>query len=328
MSEGHKNLIAALDKLNKTYGKNTVNPMKEMDDINVERMTTGFIPLDIKLKGGYPKGRIIEVYGPESSGKTTLLLHAIAEAQQRGEICAFIDMEHAFDPAYAEKVGVDVDALIFSQPDNGEQALEIIDALVRTGDVSIVILDSVAAMKPKSEIEGDYGDANVGKHARLMSQAMGKLKGIVSKSNTTLFFINQLREKIGVMFGSPETTTGGNSLKFFASVRIDIRRGIIEKDGDVPVGALTKVKMVKSKTSRPFAECQLRMVFGEGFSKIGSLLEQAVDDEVIKKSGSWYSYGDTKLGQGKDAAIEILKDNPELVDEITLKIKQINQILS
>jgi recombination protein RecA len=273
--------------------------------------------------GGYPKGRIIEIFGPESSGKTTLTLHAIAEAQKAGGIAAFVDAEHAFDRFYAEKLGVDIDNLIISQPDNGEQALEIAESLIRSGAVDIVVIDSVAALTPKSEIEGDMGDSKMGLHARLMSQALRKLTATISKTNCTVFFINQLREKIGVMFGNPETTTGGNALKFYASIRIDIRRSSQIKDGENVLGNRTKVKIVKNKVAPPFKTAEFDIMYGEGVSKTGEILDLAVEFEVIKKSGSWFSYGDTKLGQGRDAVKNLIKDNPELADELEVKIKQL-----
>jgi recombination protein RecA len=270
---------------------------------------------------GYPRGRVIEIFGPESSGKTTLTLHAIAEAQKMGGIAAFIDAEHAFDRFYAQKLGVDIDNLIISQPDNGEQALEIAENLIRSGAIDIVVIDSVAALTPKSEIEGEMGDSKMGLHARLMSQALRKLTGTISKTNCTVFFINQLREKIGVMFGNPETTTGGNALKFYASVRIDIRRSTQIKDGENVLGNRTKVKIVKNKVAPPFKTAEFDIMYGEGVSKTGEILDLAVEFEIIKKAGSWFSYGDTKLGQGRDAVKGLIKDNPELADELELKIK-------
>ena len=271
--------------------------------------------------GGYPRGRIIEIYGPESSGKTTLTLHAIAEAQKAGGIAAFIDAEHAFDRNYAEKLGVDIENLIISQPDNGEQALEIAENLIRSGAIDIVVIDSVAALTPKSEIEGEMGDSKMGLHARLMSQALRKLTGTISKTHCTVFFINQLREKIGVMFGNPETTTGGNALKFYASVRLDIRRSTQIKDGDNVLGNRTKVKVVKNKVAPPFKVAEFDIMYGEGISKTGEILDLAVEFEIIKKAGSWFSYGETKLGQGRDAVKSLIKDNPELADELEEKIK-------
>jgi recombination protein RecA len=278
--------------------------------------------LDLALGvNGYPKGRIIEIYGPESSGKTTLTLHAIAEAQKAGGIAAFIDAEHAFDRNYAEKLGVDIENLIISQPDNGEQALEIAENLIRSGAIDIVVIDSVAALTPKSEIEGEMGDSKMGLHARLMSQALRKLTGTISKTHCTVFFINQLREKIGVMFGNPETTTGGNALKFYASIRLDIRRSSQIKESDNVIGNRTKVKVVKNKVAPPFKTAEFDIMYGEGVSKTGEILDLAVEFEIIKKAGSWFSYGDTKLGQGRDAVKVLIKDNPELADELEQKIK-------
>jgi recombination protein RecA len=288
----------------------------------VEVIPSGSLGLDLALGvNGYPKGRVIEIYGPESSGKTTLTLHAIAEAQKAGGIAAFIDAEHAFDRNYAEKLGVDIENLIISQPDNGEQALEIAENLIRSGAIDIVVIDSVAALTPKSEIEGEMGDSKMGLHARLMSQALRKLTGTISKTNCTVFFINLLREKIGVMFGNPETTTGGNALKFYASVRLDIRRSSQIKDGENVIGNRTKVKVVKNKVAPPFKTAEFDIMYGEGVSKTGEILDLAVEFEIIKKAGSWFSYGDTKLGQGRDAVKVLIKDNPELADELEQKIK-------
>jgi recombination protein RecA len=290
--------------------------------VEVETISSGSLGIDLALGvGGYPRGRVIEIYGPESSGKTTLTLHAIAEAQKVGGIAAFIDAEHAFDRNYAEKLGVDIENLIISQPDNGEQALEIAENLIRSGAIDIVVIDSVAALTPKSEIEGEMGDSKMGLHARLMSQALRKLTGTISKTNCTVFFINQLREKIGVMFGNPETTTGGNALKFYASVRLDIRRSTQIKDGDSVLGNRTKVKVVKNKVAPPFKIAEFDIMYGEGISKTGEILDLAVEFEIIKKAGSWFSYGETKLGQGRDAVKSLIKDNPELADELELKIK-------
>jgi recombination protein RecA len=287
----------------------------------VEIIPSGSLGLDIALGiGGYPRGRVIEIYGPESSGKTTLTLHAIAEVQRKGGIAAFIDAEHAFDRFYAEKLGVDTENLIISQPDNGEQALEIADNLIRSGAIDLIVVDSVAALTPKAEIEGEMGESKVGLHARLMSQALRKLTGTISKTNCTCIFINQLREKIGVMFGNPETTTGGNALKFYASVRLDIRRSTQIKDGDVAVGNRVKVKVVKNKVAPPFRVAEFDILYGEGISKVGEIIDLGVATEVISKSGSWFSYGDTKLGQGRDGVKGILKDNPELCDEIEAQI--------
>ena len=317
-----KALQLTLDKLDKTYGKGTVMKMGDKAVEEVETISSGSLGLDLALGvNGYPKGRIIEIYGPESSGKTTLTLHAIAEAQKAGGIAAFIDAEHAFDRNYAEKLGVDIENLIISQPDNGEQALEIAENLIRSGAIDIVVIDSVAALTPKSEIEGEMGDSKMGLHARLMSQALRKLTGTISKTNCTVFFINQLREKIGVMFGNPETTTGGNALKFYASIRLDIRRSSQIKDGDNVVGNRTKVKVVKNKVAPPFKIAEFDIMYGEGVSKTGEILDLAVEFEIIKKAGSWFSYGDTKLGQGRDAVKVLIKDNPELADELEQKIK-------
>ncbi len=317
-----KALQLTLDKLDKTYGKGTVMKMGDKAIEEVETISSGSLGVDLALGvGGYPKGRIIEIYGPESSGKTTLTLHAIAEAQKAGGIAAFIDAEHAFDRNYAEKLGVDIENLIISQPDNGEQALEIAENLIRSGAIDIVVIDSVAALTPKSEIEGEMGDSKMGLHARLMSQALRKLTGTISKTNCTVFFINQLREKIGVMFGNPETTTGGNALKFYASVRLDIRRSTQIKDGENVIGNRTKVKIVKNKVAPPFKVAEFDIMYGEGVSKTGEILDLAVEFEIIKKSGSWFSYGETKLGQGRDAVKSLIKDNPELADELEEKIK-------
>jgi recombination protein RecA len=289
--------------------------------VEVEVIPSGSLGVDIALGiGGYPRGRVIEVYGPESSGKTTLTLHAIAEAQKLGGIAAFIDAEHAFDRAYAEKLGVNTEELIISQPDNGEQALEIADNLIRSGAIDLVVIDSVAALTPKAEIEGEMGESKVGLHARLMSQALRKLTGTISKTNCTCFFINQLREKIGVMFGNPETTTGGNALKFYASVRIDIRRSTQIKDGEEVVGNRIRVKVVKNKVAPPFRSAEFDIYYGEGISKAGELIDLGVQHGIIAKSGSWFSYGDTKLGQGRDAVRQLLKDNQELADELEVKI--------
>ena len=317
-----KALQLTLDKLDKTYGKGTVMKMGDKAVEEVEVISSGSLGLDLALGvNGYPRGRVIEIYGPESSGKTTLTLHAIAEAQKAGGIAAFIDAEHAFDRNYAEKLGVDIENLIISQPDNGEQALEIAENLIRSGAIDIVVIDSVAALTPKSEIEGEMGDSKMGLHARLMSQALRKLTGTISKTHCTVFFINQLREKIGVMFGNPETTTGGNALKFYASVRLDIRRSTQIKDGDNVLGNRTKVKVVKNKVAPPFKVAEFDIMYGEGISKTGEILDLAVEFEIIKKAGSWFSYGETKLGQGRDAVKALIKDNPELADELEQKIK-------
>jgi len=319
-----KALQLTLDKLDKTYGKGTVMKMGDRAVEEVETISSGSLGLDLALGvNGYPKGRIIEIYGPESSGKTTLTLHAIAEAQKAGGIAAFIDAEHAFDRHYAEKLGVDIENLIISQPDNGAQALEIAENLIRSGAIDIVVIDSVAALTPKSEIEGEMGDSKMGLHARLMSQALRKLTGTISKTHCTVFFINQLREKIGVMFGNPETTTGGNALKFYASVRLDIRRSSQIKDGEIVIGNRTKVKVVKNKVAPPFKTAEFDIMYGEGVSKTGEILDLAVEFEVIKKAGSWFSYGETKLGQGRDAVKVLIKDNPELAEELEQKIKEI-----
>ncbi|WP_339634246.1 recombinase RecA [Bizionia echini] len=320
-----KALKLTLDKLDKAYGKGTVMKMSDQAVVDVDAISSGSLGLDIALGvNGYPRGRVIEIYGPESSGKTTLTLHAIAEAQKAGGIAAFIDAEHAFDRTYAEKLAVDIDNLIISQPDNGEQALEIADNLIRSGAIDIVVIDSVAALTPKSEIEGEMGDSKMGLHARLMSQALRKLTASISKTNCTVIFINQLREKIGVMFGNPETTTGGNALKFYASVRLDIRRStqIKDTDGDVQ-GNKTRVKVVKNKVAPPFKMAEFDIMYGEGISKVGEILDIAVEFDVIKKAGSWFSYGDTKLGQGRDAVKALIKDNPELMEELETKIKEL-----
>ena len=319
-----KALQLTLDKLDKTYGKGSVMRLGDSAIEEVESISSGSLGLDIALGvGGYPKGRVIEIYGPESSGKTTLTLHAIAECQKQGGIAAFVDAEHAFDRFYAEKLGVDVQELIISQPDHGEQALEIADNLIRSGAVDIVVIDSVAALTPKSEIEGEMGDSKMGLHARLMSQALRKLTGSISRTNCTVFFINQLREKIGVMFGNPETTTGGNALKFYASVRLDIRRSTQIKDADAQVlGNKTRVKVVKNKVAPPFRTTEFDIMYGEGISKIGEVIDLGVNYEIIKKSGSWFSYGDTKIGQGRESVKTLLQDNPDLMDELEVKIME------
>ena len=320
-----KALALVLEKLDKTYGKGTVMTLGDASaDTSIEVIPSGSLGLDLALGvGGYPRGRVIEIYGPESSGKTTLTLHAIAEAQKAGGIAAFIDAEHAFDRGYARKLGINLDDLIISQPDNGEQALEIADNLIRSGAVDIVVIDSVAALTPKAEIEGEMGDSKMGLHARLMSQALRKLTGTISKTKCTVIFINQLREKIGVMFGNPETTTGGNALKFYASVRIDIRKASAPiKTGDEAVGSRVKVKIVKNKVAPPFKIAEFDIMYGEGISKTGEILDAAVDMAIVKKSGSWFSYAETKLGQGRDAVRDMLKDNPELADELEAKIRE------
>ena len=316
-----KALQAAMSKIEKDYGKGSIMRMGDEQVEHVDVIPTGSISLNAALGvGGYPKGRIIEIYGPESSGKTTLAIHAIAEAQKAGGIAAFIDAEHAFDRFYAEKLGVDIDNLYISQPDNGEQALEIADQLIRSSAIDIIVIDSVAALTPKKEIEGDMGDSAVGLQARLMSQALRKLTSTISKTNTTCIFINQLREKIGVMFGNPETTTGGNALKFYASVRLDIRRVTSIKDGDNVIGNQVRVKIVKNKVAPPYRKAEFEITFGEGISKIGEIVDLGVEYGIIKKSGSWFSYGESKLAQGRDAVKELLKDNPELCDELEQKI--------
>lgn len=319
-----KALQLTLDKMDKTYGKGTVMKMSDQAVMDVESIPSGSLGLDLALGvGGYPRGRVIEIYGPESSGKTTLTLHAIAEAQKLGGIAAFIDAEHAFDRFYAEKLGIDLDNLIISQPDNGEQALEIADNLIRSGAIDIIVVDSVAALTPKSEIEGEMGDSKMGLHARLMSQALRKLTASISKTNCTVIFINQLREKIGVMFGNPETTTGGNALKFYASIRLDIRRSTQIKDSNSEIqGNKTRVKVVKNKVAPPFKTAEFDIMYGEGVSKIGEIIDIGVDYEIIKKSGSWFSYEDTKLGQGRDAVKTLLKDNPDLMEELETRIKE------
>ena len=318
-----KALQAAMSKIEKDYGKGSIMRMGEEKIENVEVIPTGSIGLNAALGvGGYPKGRIIEIYGPESSGKTTLAIHAIAECQRAGGIAAFIDAEHAFDRFYAANLGVDIDNLYISQPDNGEQALEIADQLIRSSAIDIIVIDSVAALTPKKEIEGDMGDSAVGLQARLMSQALRKLTSTISKTNTTCIFINQLREKIGVMFGNPETTTGGNALKFYASVRLDIRKVTTLKDGDTPIGNQVRVKIVKNKVAPPFRKAEFEITFGEGISKSGEIVDLGVEYGIIKKSGSWFSYGESKLAQGRDAVKELLKDNPELCEELEAKIME------
>ena len=316
-AEKLKALQAAMDKIEKSFGKGSIMKLGDERIQDVEVIPTGSIGLNYALGvGGYPKGRIIEIYGPESSGKTTLAIHAIAEAQKAGGIAAFIDAEHAFDRFYASKLGVDVDNLWISQPDNGEQALEIAEQLIRSSAIDIIVIDSVAALTPKAEIEGDMGDNKVGLQARLMSQALRKLTSAISKTNTTCIFINQLREKIGVMFGNPETTTGGNALKFYASVRIDIRPSQAIKDGDTVLGKQTKVKVVKNKVAPPFRRAEFDIMFGEGVSRAGEIIDLGAEYGIIKKSGSWYSYNDTKLGQGRDACKQVIQDNPELAEEL------------
>ena len=320
-----KALELTLDKLDKAYGKGTVMKMGDNIVENVEVISSGSLGLDYALGvGGYPRGRVVEIYGPESSGKTTLTLHAIAECQKAGGIAAFIDAEHAFDRYYAKNLGVNIDDLIISQPDHGEQALEIADNLIRSGAIDIVVVDSVAALTPKSEIEGEMGDSKMGLHARLMSQALRKLTSSISKTNCTVIFINQLREKIGIMFGNPETTTGGNALKFYASVRLDIRRSTQIKDNNgVVIGNKTRVKVVKNKVAPPFKTVEFDIMYGIGISRIGELIDKGVESEIIAKSGSWFSYDNTKLGQGRDAVKKLLDDNPELAEEIEEKIKNL-----
>jgi len=317
-----KALQLTLDKLEKSYGKGAVMKLGETPTESIESISTGSISLDIALGiGGVPKGRVIEIYGPESSGKTTLATHIIAEAQKKGGVAAFVDAEHAFDKFYAKKLGVDVDNLLIAQPDNGEQALEIADNLIRSGAIDVIVIDSVAALVPKAEIEGEMGDSKMGLQARLMSQALRKLTGTIAKTGCCCIFINQLREKIGVMFGNPETTTGGNALKFYASVRLDIRRTSQIKDSDEVSGNRVKVKIVKNKVAPPFRIAEFDIMFGQGISKVGEIIDLGVDFNIIKKAGSWFSYGDTKLGQGRDAVKQLLLDNPELADEIEGKIR-------
>ena len=320
-SEKMKALQAAMSKIEKEYGKGSIMRMGDEQIENVDVIPTGSLNLDLALGvGGYPRGRIIEIYGPESSGKTTLAIHAIAEAQKAGGIAAFIDAEHAFDRFYAQKLGVDIDNLWISQPDNGEQALEIADQIIRSSAIDILVVDSVAALTPKKEIEGDMGDSAVGLHARLMSQALRKLTATIAKTNTTCIFINQLREKIGVMFGNPETTTGGNALKFYASVRLDIRRVSPIKEGDQVIGNQVRVKVVKNKVAPPFRKAEFEITFGEGISKVGEILDLGVQYNIIQKSGSWFSYDGQKLGQGRDAVKQLMKDNPELCEELEAKV--------
>ena len=322
-AEKLKALQAAMAKIEKDFGKGSVMKMGDIGIENVDIIPTGSLALNAALGvGGYPRGRIIEIYGPESSGKTTLAIHAIAEAQKAGGVAAFIDAEHAFDRFYAEKLGVNVNELIISQPDNGEQALEIADQLIRSSAIDILIVDSVAALTPKAEIEGDMGDNRVGLQARLMSQALRKLTATISKTNTCCIFINQPREKIGVMFGNPETTTGGNALKFYSSVRLDIRRVTTLKDGDTPIGNQVRVKVVKNKVAPPFRKAEFEITFGEGISKAGEVVDLGVQYGIIKKSGSWFSYGESRLGQGRDAVKKIIKDNPELCEEIENQIAE------
>lgn len=322
-----KALQLTMDKMDKAYGKGAVMRMGDSPVVSIEAISSGSLGLDVALGiSGYPKGRVVEIYGPESSGKTTLTLHAIAETQKQGGIAAFIDAEHAFDRFYAEKLGVNTEELIISQPDNGEQALEIADNLIRSGAIDLIVVDSVAALTPKAEIEGEMGDSKMGLQARLMSQALRKLTSTISKTKCCCIFINQLREKIGVMFGNPETTTGGNALKFYASVRLDIRRTSQIKDNDGVIGNRTRVKVIKNKVAPPFRQAEFDIMYGEGISKVGEIIDLGVEHNIVKKSGSWFSYGDTKLGQGRDAVKQLLLDNPELADEIEAQIREaINQ---
>ena len=321
--EKHKALQMTIDKLEKTFGKGSIMKLGSGAVEQLESISTGSLTLDIALGiGGLPKGRIIEIYGPESSGKTTLAIHAIAQCQKAGGIAAIIDAEHAFDQFYAKKLGVDTENLLISQPDNGEQGLEIADNLIRSGAIDLIVIDSVAALTPKAEIEGEMGDSQMGLQARLMSKALRKLTGSINKAGCCCIFINQLREKIGVMFGNPETTTGGNALKFYASIRLDIRRIGQIKDGDAVVGNRARVKVVKNKVAPPFRTAEFDIMYGEGISKVGEIIDMGVEKEIIKKSGSWFSYGDTKLGQGRDAVKQLLLDNPELFDELEVKIKE------
>lgn len=321
-AEKMKALKVAMDKLDKTHGKGAIMRLGDEPVIEVDVIPSGSITLDLALGiGGYPRGRVVEIYGPESSGKTTLAIHAIAEAQKAGGIAAIIDAEHAFDRFYAQNLGVDIDNLLISQPDNGEQALEIADNLIRSGAIDIIVIDSVAALTPRAEIEGEMGDSKVGLQARLMSQALRKLTGTISKTGCVCIFINQLREKIGVMFGNPETTTGGNALKFYSSVRIDIRRSSQIKNADDVAGNRTKVKIVKNKMAPPFRRAEFDIMYGEGISKVGEIIDLGVDLNILKKSGSWFSYGETRLGQGRDAVKDLILDNPELMEELETKIK-------
>lgn len=318
-----KALKITIDKLEKTYGKGSVMKLGDEPVEKIDAIPSGSIGLDIALGvGGYPKGRVVEIYGPESSGKTTLATHAIAEVQKQGGIAAIVDAEHAFDPGYAEKLGVDIENLLISQPDNGEQALEIADNLIRSGAIDLLVIDSVAALTPKAEIEGEMGDSSVGLQARLMSKALRKLTGSINKANCCCIFINQLREKIGVMFGNPETTTGGNALKFYSSVRIDIRRAGQIKDGEETTGSRTRVKIVKNKVAPPFRKTEFDIMYGKGISKVGEIIDLGVELGIVKKAGSWFSYDETKLGQGRDAVKQLLEDNPELAEELEGLIKQ------
>lgn len=323
-AEKLKALQLTMEKLDKAYGKGSVMKLGDSPVEKVEVIPTGSISLDLALGvNGYPKGRVVEIYGPESSGKTTLAIHAIAEVQKQGGIAAFIDAEHAFDQFYAQKLGVDVNNLIISQPDNGEQALEIADNLIRSGAIDLIVIDSVAALTPKAEIEGEMGDSQMGLQARLMSKALRKLTGSINKAGTCCIFINQLRDKIGVMFGNPETTTGGNALKFYSSIRIDIRKASQIKEGEDVMGNRVKVKVVKNKVAPPFRKAEFDIMYGEGISKVGEIIDLGVDLNVLKKSGSWFSYGETRLGQGRDSVKQIIHDNPELMEELEAKIKEI-----
>lgn len=329
-AEKLKALKLTIDKLEKSYGKGVVMKMDDASIVRVDTVSTGSLGLDIALGvGGFPRGRVIEIYGPESSGKTTLAMHCIAEAQKTGGICAFVDAEHAFDKFYAEKIGIDTNELLISQPDDGEQALEIADNLIRSGAIDVIVIDSVAALVPRAELEGDMGDSKMGLQARLMSQALRKLTGTINKTGCICIFINQLREKIGVMFGNPETTTGGNALKFYASVRLDIRRTGSIKDGVDVIGNRVKVKVAKNKVAPPFRVVEFDIMYGQGISKVGEVIDLGVENNVIQKSGSWFSYGDTKLGQGRDAVKQILLDNQEMMDEIEQKITdEINGVVA
>lgn len=322
-AERQEALKMALGKIEKEMGKGAVMLLGDDEyNLDIDTISTGALSLDLALGvGGLPKGRVIEIFGPESSGKTTVALHVVAEAQKEGGIAAFVDAEHALDPSYAQKIGVDIDHLIVSQPDNGEEALEVAEALARSGAVDVIVVDSVAALVPRSEIEGEMGDSSMGVQARLMSQALRKLSGVLHKSNTMIIFINQLREKIGIMFGNPETTTGGRALKFYASVRLDVRRIETLKDGNEMIGSRTRVKVVKNKVAPPFKEAEFDIIYGEGISKVGCVLDLAADIDIINKSGSWYSYGDTRIGQGRENAKKWLQDNPEILDEIDEKVR-------
>ena len=327
--EKMKALKLTLDKIDKDYGKGSVMMLGDKQQDKIDTVSSGSLGLDVALGvGGFPRGRVIEIYGPESSGKTTIAIHTIAEAQKKGGICAIIDAEHAFDASYARKLGVDIDNLIISQPDYGEQSLEIADRLISSGAIDVVVVDSVAALVPKGELEGEMGDSKMGLQARLMSQAMRKLTATINRTQTICIFINQLREKIGVMFGNPETTTGGNALKFYASVRLDIRRISQIKDGDVAAGNRTRVKVVKNKVAPPFRQVEFDIIFGEGISKIGEIIDMGVELNILQKSGSWFSYGDSKIGQGRDAVKQFLNDNPEMMEEIEGRIREALQVVA